>query len=109
MMHERLIELLIKSGVTWNPCGVADSLLENGVIVPPCKVGDTVYLTEWWIHGTKWERLFSPIQRTIIYFSIEKDGVYAHLKDGCINVEYFGKTVFLTREAAEEALRGGAE
>ena len=42
-MRDRLIELLIKSGVTWNPCGVADHLLENGIIVPPCKVGDTIY------------------------------------------------------------------
>lgn len=45
-MKERLIELLRKSGASFEralPEEIADYLLANGVIVLPCKVGDTVY------------------------------------------------------------------
>lgn len=41
--REMLIDLLIKAGVTWQPCGVANYLLKNGVVVPPCQEGDTIY------------------------------------------------------------------
>lgn len=33
-MREKLIKLLIKAGVTWHPCKLADYLIENGVIIP---------------------------------------------------------------------------
>lgn len=83
---------------------IADYLLANNAIRLPCKVGDTVYLSEWW-NSNKWEKQPCPIERRVRYFSIEDDGIYAHLKDGCINVKYFDKIVFLTREEAEKALR----
>lgn len=78
---------------------------EQGLLVRlPCKVGDTIWLTGWW-DVCKWvPKLSSPIERRIRYFSIESDGVYAHVKDGCINAKYFGEIVFLTKEAAEKAL-----
>ena len=78
---------------------------EQGLLVRlPCKVGDTIWLTGWW-DVYKWvSKLSSPIERRIRYFSIESDGVYAHVKDGCINAKYFGEIVFLTKEEAEKAL-----
>ena len=79
---------------------------EGLAIYPPCKVGDTIWLTGWWDVCTWVSKLSSPIERRIRYFSIESDGVYAHVKDGCINAKYFGEIVFLTKEAAEKALEG---
>ena len=84
-----------------------ENLEEQGKLpVLPCKPHDKVWLNEWWNHYgfNKWEKLSSPIERNVTYFSIESDGVYAHFKDGCINVEYFGKIAFLTHEEAEDAL-----
>ena len=85
-----------------------EDLEEQGRLqVLPCKPRDKVWLNEWWSHYSfnKWEKLSSPIERNVIYFSIESDGVYAHVKDGCINVKYFGEIAFLSREEAEAALK----
>ena len=71
----------------------------------PCRVRSRVWLTEWW-DACRMKKLSVPIERCILYFRIELNGIYAHFKDGCINVKYFGKTVFLTRGAAEKALEG---
>lgn len=79
------------------------------VVELPCKVRDKVWFSEWWDRCNKWVKLSSPIERHVIYFSIEVDGIYAHVKDGCINVEYFGEVVFLNREDAEMAIERRAE
>ncbi|MGN0163516.1 MAG: hypothetical protein ACI4EA_08075 [Candidatus Ornithomonoglobus sp.] len=82
----------------------ADYLLANGVIVPPCKVGGTVYRV-------------TPKNGTVKIEPIKVEGI--HIKDYGIDVEVklpqgnfgnymeynFGKTVFLTREEAERALK----
>lgn len=107
--RDRIAEIIRNANMTANPLSQfgyaeADALLANGFILLPCKVGDKVYLSEWW-NSNKWEKQPCPIERRVRYFSIDDDGIYAHLKDGCINVKYFGKTVFLTREEAEKALR----
>jgi hypothetical protein len=104
---------------------LAGHLLTNGVIVPPCKVGDVVYSP----------RENSILEQNVISIEIEKDShvrVYFtcdYLCDGCPHeqtyqnqagdggcwgeygeslfaFEDFGKTVFLTREEAERALKG---
>lgn len=104
---------------------LADYLIKNGAIVPPCKVWDTVYSP----------RENSILEQNVISIEIEKDShvrVYFtcdYLCDGCPHeqtyqnqagdggcfgecgeslfaFEDFGKTVFLTREEAEQALRG---
>lgn len=106
----------------------ADRLLENGVIVPPCKVGDMVYSP----------RENGILEQNVISLEIEKDShvrVYFtcdYLCDGCPHeqtyqsqagdsgcfgeygessfaFEDFGKTVFLTREEAERAMKDGAK
>ena len=98
---------------------VADRLLEDGIIVPPCKVGDTV-----WIN---WERTKSKIETHpakvyALRFDTKKnnmricvegkfkiasyDGSYTHHYNGTFAWNSVGKTVFLTREEAEKALKG---
>lgn len=86
-----------------------ENLPAANVVELPCKVRDKVWFSEWWDRCNKWVKLSSPIERHVIYFSIEVDGIYAHVKDGCINVEYFGEVVFLNREDAEMAIERRAE
>lgn len=101
-MRDRLVELLIKSGVTWNPCGIADSLLENGVIVPPCKVGDALYYP---VIGTNRVLLYK-----VISIKLNSKGLYVvcenHLSKSQMThrAEQIGKTIFLTQREAEWAL-----
>lgn len=118
-MRNRLIELLD------NNCGycdeqkaetLADHLLANGVIVPPCKVGDTVFAKQ------KWDEFVTEYQVTNFFISQNKKGEWAKkyramkFFDGKTSAwrldfsfDEIGKTVFLSREEAEEALKGGAE
>ena len=70
---------------------VADHLLASGVIVPPCKVGTRVYrlvpdLSVMWPDPTGYKIVWDTFRLSDIYS--------------------FGKTVFLTREDAEKALKG---
>ena len=104
-MRDRLIDLLYDSDLSLDSVRLADHLLANGVIVPPCKVGDTV----WW-SDTEFEEL---LKGEIVSFSLQKEGLWAYCRyNGGLTYwhlvsDYFGKTVFLTREEAEKALRGG--
>ena len=86
---------------------VADYLLSNGVIVPPCKVGDVVYV----IFNDKIHKA------TVHNMKIETENDYYAV---LIKVRVFdqislfktfllGKTVFLTKEEAEQALKGGEQ
>ena len=81
---------------------IADHLLAAGVIVPPCKVGDTVYFAD---HENK-----SVGEGHLVSFSLDAAHLWfnCHYKCG-LNIwhpiEDFGKTVFLTREEAEKALK----
>lgn len=73
-------------------------------MVLPCKVGDTVYI----IHNR-------AIRKTTVEsihqwssghwkLSVHTDKKYIHWTGYEVHFESFGKTVFLTREAAEAAL-----
>jgi hypothetical protein len=95
-----------------NCCGdrLADHLIENGVIVLPCKVGDTVYvLSNGMILQTEIIRVKYE-EEAENYSKFIRERVYAVL----CNVERefdffdFGETVFLTKEEAEQKLKGGA-
>ena len=133
-MRDRLIELMHKQFTElykdgdWNFVemigGVADYLLENGVIVPPCEVGDVVYVNpKTWggISFVNYDNLFIHSK----YFLIaEVVSVIKTRKQNLIKLKVYnrttytpeyrrypvssiGKTVFLTREEAEQALKGG--
>lgn len=82
---------------------IADKLLAEGVIVPPCKVGETVYK----IFGEK------VVEMRAVAIPLLISSCGAHLsvtaengRAACISLDIddFGKTVFLTREEAEKAL-----
>jgi hypothetical protein len=89
---------------------VADYILADGIIAPPCRVGDTLYV----ISQMKDKRILpfvNEYEATYIQVGKRKCKVY-HEKDGFIKIflqDDFGKTVFLTREEAEAALKGKGE
>lgn len=121
-MCDRLIELIKQADdkcghTSCGECGrfgteydcliglTADHLIANGVIVPPCKVGDTVYS---FIQG-------SPVIYEGHVYEIIYNGhvcVYRGTRKGYFThafSEYdIGRTVFLTREEAEQVLKGGS-
>lgn len=104
--REKLVNLLFEWGNKENDGvraeSIADYLLENGVIVPPCKVGDTVYCIIKGFSGVMRGRVCSFIltdKKTTIHCAI--DGYFGQDFPYC----EFGKTVFLTKEEAEQALR----
>lgn len=126
-MRDRLIELL-KQKICPGPCfkceyydaelkrpreycaaeSRADHLLANGVIVPPCKVGDKVYM----IDDYDCEPYVLDVK--IDHIKIDKISVWVGLRyplgikhTPLVPVDDIGKTVFLTREEAEQALKGG--
>ncbi len=104
----------------------ADYLLANGVIVPPCKVGDIVYATKgcfYLPHATQIKE-DSIITCEIIAVKETKKGKFLLLKplieeafnmrssNGWFPFSSIGKTIFLTKEAAKQAIakiKDGAE
>ena len=102
--RDRLIEL-IQNAV--NGCArhwaeiIADYLLANGVIVPPCKVGDTVYRLKMSLHTKR--IVVEELEVERIAISFEKTQVFC--KGYAHSPTIFGKTVFLTKEEAEEKLK----
>jgi len=105
-MRERLIELISQVQYMGGlESKLADHLIANGVILPPCEVGDTV-----------WYELYGEIESAVIYSCVgvlKKQGLEitdanAKSSDGlevAFNGKCIGKTVFLTREEAEKALK----
>ena len=97
---------------------LADHLLSNGVIVPPCKVGDTVY-----IKNRPLIISFLHIENEVydvVQFDCDdcgdcpfyEDDVSFEGEHDCKTMGYIqftekdiGKTVFLTKEEAEKALK----
>ena len=106
--RDRLIELLDKVRGIYFFAGddnlnlLADHLLANGVIVPPCKVGETVYCL---IQGFE-----NPLKATVNRITVQASGIVISCSVlGYFGQSYmatdFGKTVFLTKEEAEEKLK----
>lgn len=79
---------------------IADHLLANGVIVPPCKAGDTI-----WRCGRdkvhEWQIALIEVYADEIGFVDDSDNYFTE--------DDIGKTVFLTKEEAEQALKGGGK
>jgi hypothetical protein len=84
----------------------ADFLLENGVIVPPCKVGDTLYV----LVGEPSQTIAEFHVRTVVFGEVHD--VIGLTNKSVITIwdkrwyDLFGKTIFLTREESERALKG---
>ena len=89
---------------------VADYLLENGVIVPPVKIGDTVY-TNCSMQGWYLRSKDRPYKAKVVYMGINgtKNFMNVVYEKGeymlSFDFDKIGKTVFLTREEAEKALK----
>lgn len=81
---------------------VVDHLLANGVIVPPVKVGDTVYsIVASKVHS------FVVVSSEMRIFAGGIDDSYNANGELCpirFCAENIGKTVFLTKEEAEQAI-----
>ena len=118
--RERLLELLArKYNHFCDQCGInkqsdyiqdlADYLLENGVIVPPCKVGDTLFFIYNSPYANKPDLTPRIYKTDDWYFDIDKKGISIRTRDvhGYMGKYhyYLGKTVFLTREEVETALK----
>ena len=109
-MRERLIELLDNAEdlpICQTYEGFADYLLQSGVIVPPCKVGTRVYSIA----------LGKVYEWDICSYTVDLEGISFinlafmegnNLYSNTYSIEDIGKTVFLSREEAERALKGGA-
>lgn len=121
-MRDRLIELLMNVpklpvivcgraiGKTYQTAAnIADHLLANGVIVPPCKVGDTLYFLYNSPYADKPDLTPRIYKTNDWYFEVDKAGIAINTSDiHSFNKVYdyvLGKTVFLTREEAEKALK----
>lgn len=88
---------------------VADCLLANGVIVLPCKVGDKIY--KIWSCGKYGKSVAEFVVKHIdidFYPSVEIAFINEKSNSGnywFATQDDFGKTVFLTKEEAEQALK----
>lgn len=108
-MRERLIELIrIASHELTSRCvgdcgdcadKIADHILADGWIRPPCKVGDTVWDTE----GNAWKVFAITIWQDCIGLKTANNRDIR--KTFTIGKNSIGKTVFLTKEEAENALK----
>ena len=72
---------------------LADHLLANGVIVPPCKVGNTVYEID----------ADNPFEEELRVIESKVEGFYIGTSRNLHSTNC--KTVFLTKEDAERALK----
>ena len=118
-----------------NAAVIADALIEKGVIVPPCKVGDTVYAITnceniLMYHDNDYYTgtgaIECPFENSCNFEECDDSNlrifetrvVTTHCEEGfgwtfwCAHIHKdfmfseIGKTVFLTREEAEQALKG---
>lgn len=107
-MRDRLIELLRKSGASFEralPEEIADHLLANGVIVPPCCLNQKLYRLLAWRNEVDECKVSSLTQKADGTWKIRvTSGIFRSVFE--ITKDEIGKTVFLTREEAEKALKG---
>lgn len=119
VMRERLIKLLKQAekqqslnavcgdidSLIDSPRGaefIADYLIENGVVVLPCKVGDIL----WFLDYDLPKCFICPEQIVIQDIVLLKNTMLIRCSSSItLRTEDFGKTVFLTKEDAERALR----
>lgn len=109
--RERLVELIGNISIGGIPFRarfyksaiekIADQLLESGAIVPTVKVGQTVYHLGY---SFKVEEI--EILQNEIFYRCGNTGTDDYM---AFCESDIGKTVFLTKEEAEKALKGGAE
>ncbi len=82
---------------------LVDALIDNGVILPPVKVGQTVWCLIDNFNGAVDGKIYEYTIRSdgLAYFRFTRNGYFT----GSAMEDAIGKTVFLTREEAEAALK----
>ena len=91
---------------------IADKILADGWYRLPCKVGDKVYIIDEGDECTEpyvLDVIVTAIGSDISGFWITMSLPLGLKQSSHVGEQSFGKTVFLTREEAEQALKGGAE
>lgn len=106
---KRVIEKILDEGfskhIPLTSDFLADNLIANGVRLLPCKVGDRVYVISRYYTGN-WQIYNCKVDSFTIYESnVFFDTIFSKEISFGLNTIEIGKTVFLTREAAEESLR----
>lgn len=94
---------------------LADNLLDGGVIVPPCKVGDTVYIIPSRVDYDLNQQFGRQAENRVHVQVIDEirfnlNGYYIvtavnYVHAGAYHGAAFHDTWFLSREAAEQALK----
>ena len=107
--RDRLIELITKEVARPKAYALADYLLANGVIVPPCKVGETIYEIRAKGKGSPRGRYcdYAITTNYSLKNAIER-GLELYIKRKPFvktDMTRWNKTVFLTKEKAEQALK----
>ena len=118
-MRDRLIEKLTETfdeqyekRMLITPQHTADSLLADGWMRPPCKVGQEVFFYTCVCDEAGKEK-YDILEGEVISFSLQKEGLWAYCRYKLgltywhLVADDFGKTVFLTREEAEQKLKEG--
>lgn len=116
-MRDRLIELLkecvlldVPPEYQTNINYIADHLLTNGVVVLPCKIGETLYDAREFFYKADAPDLYEMKSDDICVEKDSKSGKYRFIYDDAyVSYDEIGKTVFLTKEEAEQALKGDVE
>lgn len=82
-----------------------EDLEEQGRLIElPCKIGDTVWDIKWWDDTTETRVIDGKTYfRRVMKHKVTKS------KFKLFDYDNFGKTVFLTKEEAEAALKGGTQ
>ena len=86
----------------WSKLAHYEDLEEAGRLIElPCKIGDTVWDIKWWDDTTETRVIDGKTYfRRVMKHKVTKS------KFKLFDYDNFGKTVFLTREEAEAALKG---
>lgn len=107
-MRDRLVELLKEASYYLDEqdvvCNrVADHLIANGVIVPPCKMGDKIYMLVT-RQTTRFDFTNGKMKKVISKHTFVKETRLTKLNLFSA-IENFGKTIFLTKDQAEQKLK----
>ena len=116
-MRDRLIELLLNVDYALDTVGrkardsaefIADYLLEDGWIRPPVKLNQILYTPCNYRNMIAECRVSSITQKANGTFKIRLTNSYYRAVFE-VTEDDFGKTVFLTKEEAEQAMKEGAK
>ena len=103
-MKDRLRGLLLKCGININTTSIADQIIADGWLRPPCKVGDRVYSISAGDKKTL-KIWIEPNGDKITQIKINRGGYHFKCWWGYFHLSDIGKTIFLTKEQAEQKLK----